>query len=227
MSIHPQLPLRIGLRDSATFSNFYPGANAAALHALDQGSEPFIYLWGAAGSGKSHLLQSACRAVTELGGVAIYLPLDEAGIAPSMLEGLEGMTLVCLDGIETVAGDEEWETALFHLYNRLRDSGSRLLAAGSAAPAMLGLKLPDLLSRLGWGPVFQLQPLDDEGKAAALRQRATNRGMQMPSEVAVYLLQRAPRDMHALFALLERLDEGSLAAQRKLTIPFVRQLLTS
>ncbi len=225
MSVSPQLPLRIGLRDSATFSNFYPGANASACHTLQQGGEPFIYLWGATGTGKSHLLQAACHAVSAEGGQAIYLPLDEPGVAAEMLDGLEGMALVCLDGVQVVAGDPKWETALFHLYNRLRDSGHRMLAAGTAAPSALGLTLPDLLSRLGWGPVFQLQPLDDESKAAALRQRAVNRGMQMPKEVASYLLQRAPRDMHALFAMLERLDEGSLAAQRKLTIPFVRQLI--
>jgi DnaA family protein len=227
MNAHPQLPLRIGLRDSATFANFYPGANTGACHVLQQSREPFIYLWGASGSGKSHLLQAACHEATADGGQAIYLPLDEPGIALSMLDGLENMALVCLDGLETVAGNREWETALFHLYNRLRDSGNRLLAAGNASPAALGLGLPDLVSRLGWGPVFQLQPLADEDKAAALRLRAINRGMEMPPEVAIYLLQRVPRDMHALFALLERLDESSLAAQRKLTIPFVRQFLTS
>ncbi len=225
MTAYPQIPLRVGLRDSATFSNFYPGANASACYALEQDGEPFIYLWGELGSGKSHLLQAACHGVTEQGGMAIYLPLYETGIAPSMLDGLEDMTLVCLDDMEAVAGDGEWETALFHLYNRLRDSGSRLLAAGNATPAALGLGLPDLVSRLGWGPVFQLQPLSDVDKAEALRQRASNRGMELPAEVAAYLLQRAPRDMHALFALLDRLDESSLAAQRKLTIPFVRQII--
>jgi len=222
---HPQLPLRIGLRDSATFANFFPGDNAAACHALSQGAEPFIYVWGTEGSGKSHLLQAACHAVTEQGGQAIYLPLSEAGLAPSMLEGLEGMALVCLDDLDAIAGKPEWEQALFHLYNRLRDSGNRLLAAGRASPSGMGLRLADLTSRLSWGPVFQLSPLDDSGKAAALQQRAANRGMHMPQEVAAYLLQRAPRDMHALFALLERLDEVSLAAQRKLTIPFVRELI--
>jgi DnaA-homolog protein len=225
MSVHPQLPLRIGLRDSATFSNFYPGANASAHHTLQRGDEPFIYLWGAQGTGKSHLLQAACHAVTAQGGQAIYLPFDEPGVSAEMLEGLEGMALVCLDGLQLVAGDKAWEAALFHLYNRLRDSGNRMLVAGVSAPTGLGLTLPDLVSRLGWGPVFQLQPLDDGGKAAALMQRAVNRGMQMPKDVAAYLLQRAPRDMHALFDLLERLDEGSLAAQRRLTIPFVRQML--
>jgi DnaA family protein len=223
---HPQLPLRIGLRDSATFANFFPEDNAAACHALQQEHEPFVYLWGPEGSGKSHLLQAACHEVTESGGSAIYLALgEEEGMVPQMLEGMEQMSLVCLDNLEAVAGEPEWERAMFHLYNRLRDSGNRLLAAGNAAPAGLGVNLPDLVSRLGWGPVFQLQPLSDEGKTEALQRRAANRGMQMPPEVASYLMQRAPRDMHALFALLDRLDEVSLAAQRKLTIPFVREII--
>jgi len=223
---HPQIPLRIGLRDGATFANFFPGDNAMACHALQHAGEPFVYLWGPEGSGKSHLLQAACHAVTEVGGTAIYLALgEEQGMSPQMLEGMEQMSLVCLDNMEAVAGDEEWEQSLFHLYNRLRDSGSRLIAAGNASPTVLGIKLPDLLSRLGWGPVFQLQPLSDDGKSQALQQRAANRGMQMPPEVATYLMNRAPRDMHALFALLDRLDEVSLAAQRKLTIPFVREII--
>lgn len=223
---HSQLPLRIGLRDSATFANFHPGANAAACHTLQQGTEPFVYLWGPKGSGKSHLLQAACHTVTEAGGMAIYLSLgEEEGMAPPMLEGMEQMQLVCLDNLDAVAGDEAWEQALFHLYNRLRDSGNRLIAAGAAAPSALDIMLPDLVSRLGWGPVFQLQLLNDDEKAAALQQRALNRGMQMPPEVASYLMNRAPRDMHALFALLERLDEVSLAAQRRLTIPFVREII--
>lgn len=221
-----QLPLRIGLRDSATFANFSPGANAAVCHTLQQAQEPFVYVWGAAGSGKSHLLQAACHAVTEAGGTAIYLPLSEPeGIVPAMLEGMEQMTLVCLDDLQAVSGDPEWEQALFHLYNRLRDSGNRLIAAADAPPAALGVDLADLISRLGWGPVYQLQPPSDEEKAAALQLRAANRGMELPAEVARYLMQRAPRDMHALFALLDQLDERSLAAQRKLTIPFVREII--
>ncbi|MEJ2406508.1 MAG: DnaA regulatory inactivator Hda [Candidatus Thiodiazotropha sp.] len=223
---HPQLPLRIGLRDSATFANFHRGGNAAASHALEQGDEPFIYLWGAEGSGKSHLLQAACHAVTEEGRTAIYLSLgEEDGMHPAMLEGMEQFSLVCLDNLQAVAGDTDWEQALFHLYNRLRESGSRLIASGNASPSGLGITLPDLVSRLGWGPVFQVQMLSDEEKSVALQQRAANRGMQMPPEVAAYLMNRAPRDMHALFALLDRLDEVSLAAQRRLTIPFVREII--
>jgi len=203
--LRQQLPLRIGLRDSATFANFLPAANAQALHALQQQGEPFIYLWGAGGCGKSHLLQAACHAVTEAGGSAVYLPLGELSqMSAELLEGMERMQLVCIDEVDSIAGNTRWEQALFHLYNRLRDSGNRLVVAGQAAPPALGLSLPDLVSRLGWGPVYQLQLLSDE---------------------ANYLLNRAPRDMQALFALLDELDEVSLAAQRRLTIPFVREVI--
>jgi DnaA family protein len=221
-----QLPLRIGLRDSATFANFYPGPNAAVVYALQSAAEPFIYIGGAEGSGRSHLLQAACHGVSEANGLAAYLPLAECmAMSPQMLEGMEQMALVAIDDVELLAGNSEWEQALFHLYNRVRDAGNRMVVAGNGAPAALGVVLPDLLSRLGWGPVFQLQPLDDREKAAALRLRAGQRGMELSTEVADYLLNHASRDMHDLFALLERLDEGSLAAQRRLTIPFVRTFI--
>jgi DnaA family protein len=221
-----QIPLRIGLRDSATFANFHPGPNAAVVHALQSGSEPFIYLGGPLGCGRSHLLQAACHAVSEAGGLAAYLPLEECmAMSPQMLEGMEQMALLALDDVERLAGNGEWEQALFHLYNRMRDAGHRMIVAGNAAPAALGITLPDLLSRLSWGPVYQLLSLNDSEKAAALCMRARQRGMELSGEVADYLLHHASRDMHDLFALLERLDEGSLAAQRKLTIPFVRTFI--
>lgn len=221
-----QLPLAIGLRDSATFANFLPGDNAALCHALQNDEHPFIYLWGPTGSGKSHLLQAACHAMDARGGRAVYLPLAELiGCPVEVLDGMEAMDLLCVDQLECLAGQPTWQQALFHLYNRLRDSGKHLLAGGLASPAALGLELPDLVSRLGWGPVYQLHPLPDEQKAQALRLRAARRGMTMSAEVAAYLLAHGPRDMHHLFALLETIDERSLVEQRRLTIPFVRQLL--
>lgn len=225
--VEQQLTLRIGLRDSATFANFLAGDNAAPLYLLQQGSEPFVYLWGGLGSGRSHLLQAACHAETARGGSAVYLALTAlAGAGVELLDGLEQMSLVCLDDVQVVAGDEVWEEGLFHLYNRVRDAGGRLLAVADASPLAIGVQLADLRSRLSWGPVFQLQPLDDAGKLEALQLRARARGMELSEEVGAYLLRRCPRDMHALFALLERLDQASLTAQRRLTIPFVRELIS-
>jgi len=217
-----QLPLRLQLRDSATFDNFHDEGNELALQALRAGGGDSLYLWGPAGCGKSHLLQAACHAAPG----AVYLPLGGiAGAQPAIFEGLEAIPVVAIDDLGLVAGAADWEAALFHLYNRIREAGGRLLLAAEGSPAALGFRLPDLVTRLGWGLVFRLQPLGDAGRRRALQLLARHRGFELPDEVADYLLRRQPRDMNSLFALLERLDEASLAAQRRLTIPFVRGLL--
>lgn len=222
-----QLPLNIGLRDSATFDNFYPGPHADVAGILRDAQEPIVYLWGPPGSGKSHLLQASCQRCVENGEHPVYLPLAAVGsLDPALLEGLSHAPLVCIDDVQAIAGDQPWETALFHLYNEVRATGGRLAAAGNASPSNLNIDLADLRSRLGWGPVFHLSLLSEEECIAALRFRAARRGLELSTEVAIYLLRRAPRDTHSLFALLERLDEGSLAAQRRLTIPFVREFLS-
>ena len=220
-----QLPLRLSLRDSATFDNFVDTGNELALQALSQGRDDNIYLWGPSGCGKSHLLQAACHAAAREG--VMYLPLTELATGPELFTGLESRPVVAIDDLDVIAGDAELETALFHLYNRIRERGGRLLLAASRSPAALGMTLPDLVTRLGWGLVFRLLPLDDDGRRRALQLRAKRRGFDLPDEVADYLLRRHARDMNSLFVLLDRLDEASLAAQRRLTIPFVRALLRS
>ncbi len=219
-----QLALRIGLRDVATFENFEPGGNGAAVHALQTALEPFLYLWGTSGTGRTHLLQAACHACTAQGGTPAYLPCAEIE-SPEVLEGLEALSLVCLDDLHRVAGRDDWEYALFAFYNAARAAGTRLVVSGDVAPQGIELRLPDLRSRLTWGPVFRLNPLSDEEKIRALQRRAAARGLELGDEVGAFLLRRAPRDTHALFSLLDRLDDASLVAQRRLTIPFVRDLL--
>jgi DnaA family protein len=220
-----QLVLRLSSRSAASFANFVADGNREAAAAVARPSEPGVYLWGGRGSGRTHLLQAAARAVGESGGRAGYLDLADVGLDVAVLEGLEGLDLVCLDNLDAIAGARSWETPLFHLYNRLRARGIPLRLAAGAAPAALGLALPDLASRLGWALVYHLQPLDDAGKLRALTLRAAERGLTLGEEVGRYLIRRGPRDSHRLFAALERLDQASLAHQRRLTIPFVRETL--
>ncbi len=223
---HPQLPLGISLRDTATFDNYYSVGNELVLQALQQGNDKMLYLWGPAGCGKSHLLQALCHATAATGQSPVYLPLQELRtLSPALLEGLESQVLLAIDDIQAIAGMPQWEEALFHLYNRVRDLGHRLVVSAIVAPAGLPLTLPDLVSRLGWGPVFQLSVLSDQDKRTVLQMRARRRGLEMSNEVAEYLLRRCPRDMDSLFNLLNQLDHASLVAQRRLTIPFVRELL--
>lgn len=224
-----QLPLSIGLRDGASFANYFPGPNREAVQTLQDilvGDQQFIYLWGPPGTGKTHLLHATCQEITAQGGTSGYLPLSHLKeISLELLTGLENLTLVCIDDIQTIAAFPEWEIALFHLYNRMRETEMRLVISGSAAPGGLGLNLPDLSSRLVWGLVLQLRTLNDDEKIAALSLRARGRGIDLPEDVARFLLNRCPRDMPALFELLQRLDLASLTEQRRLTIPFVRELI--
>ncbi|HLF66372.1 MAG TPA: DnaA regulatory inactivator Hda, partial [Gammaproteobacteria bacterium] len=221
-----QLALPIGLRDDATFDNFFPATNqqcVSALHACASGvGDAFIYIWGQQGSGRSHLLQAACHLATQKNRSSVYVPLGAPELTPQFLHNLEQMNLVCVDDIDAIAQDKQWEEALFHFYNNMREAGQTLLVAGRHPPQRLGLNLPDLASRLAWGVVFQLHLLADEDKLSALKLRAKVRGLALSDEVGQFLLRRCPRDMIQLFALLETLDLASLQAQRKLTIPFVK-----
>nr|WP_298414213.1 DnaA regulatory inactivator Hda [uncultured Halomonas sp.] len=225
-----QLSLGIGLRDEATFANFLPRGNETAVdilqRQLDPNGESFVYLWGASSSGRSHLLQAACHAAGARDQRALYLPLNELGhFPPHMLENIERLDLVAIDDLDRVIGRKRWEEALFHSFNRLRDANKRLVIGASTAPRQLDVALPDLASRLTWGTTFRLVGLDDQGRFDALQLRALSRGMQLSDEVTRYILHRGPRHLNALFGLLERLDRSSLSAQRKVTIPFVKQTL--
>ncbi len=227
--MNTQLALPLGLRDDATFDNFYKGVNehcnAALISAASGLDYPFIYLWGQVGAGRTHLLQAACCDATQKNRTSLYLPLATPELTPQILHDLEHINLVCIDDIDAIAQNKPWEEALFYLYNRIRDTGQTLIIAGAHPPQRLGLGLPDLASRLAWGVVFQVHILSDEDKLAALAMRAKLRGLVLSDEVGQFLLRRCPRSMSELFAILDTLDKASLQAQRKLTIPFVKSVL--
>ncbi len=225
-----QIPLNITLSESASLDTFVQGENEQALSSIrdcaaGQG-EKFLYLWGTEGTGRSHLLQAACRFGAQSRQAVSYLPLAQIdSFTPDILLGFEGMDMVCVDDIQMIAGKSLWEQALFHLYNRLRDGGARMMVSGDRAHTELPLSLPDLVSRLGWGLGYRLQPLGDADKIQVLIGNAKGRGMVLPVETARYILEHTARDMGSLIATLEKLDLVSLAAGRKLTIPFVRTFL--
>lgn len=225
-----QLPLALRWPDLATLDNFFIGDNAQAIaHILQmtQGQgERCIYLYGRSGVGLSHLLYAACHEVQRLQHTAAYIPLQKTHLSPQLVEGMEQLALLCWDDIDAIAGQRAWEEALFHCYNRAQTSGSRLLIAAHAPPTQIAWSLPDLGSRLAASVTLALKPLQDEQKVQALQQRAKNRGMELSHEVGNYLLTHGPRDMHALFATLETLDQVSLSTQRRLTIPLVKSVLS-
>lgn len=225
-----QLPLAIQLNDEATLADFCWGNNALLHQQVNQSingaGERLIYLWGVKGSGKSHLLQACCQAVSAHQS-SVYLPLQtlkEWG--PDVLEGMDTQSWICIDDLEAIATHAAWEEALFHLYNRVRDNGhTTLIISGKRPPASMPVQLPDLRSRLSWGLVIQLNELSDEDKINTLKLHANKRGFELPVSVGQFLLSRSSRNMHDLHALLNRLDEASLIAQRKITIPFVKHVL--
>lgn len=228
-----QLPFDFHRDQSAVFDSFFAGGNEEVLGALRRlsalESPQSAYLWGPRGTGKSHLLQAMCHAASARsdGAVAVsYLPLLEAiRHGPEICDGLESCAMVCVDDLESVAGNDAWERALFALYNRLRDAGRTVVASGTAPPRASPIALADLRSRLEWGLVYQLHPLSEEHKRGLLLERGRQRGLTLDPGVVDYVLRRHPRDAGSLCAFMERLDRASLSAHRHVTIPFVRSLL--
>lgn len=224
-----QMALPLQLADHAVFASFHAVGNetlVATLRGLAAGEGgDGCWIRGAASTGKTHLLQAVCDSA---GDQSIYVPLGvlaEAG--PGVLEGLAQRSIVCIDDVDSIAGDAGWELALFNLFNELQERGRQLVVSATAAPRECGFKLADLESRFSKLPVFQLHALGEAERAAALQLRAGHRGIDLPDETAVYLLRRVPRDMASLYAMLDRLDLEALRAKRRLTIPFVREVLNS
>ena len=225
-----QLLLGFGRYDIYTFETYVPGINQdvvkSLLDASTGRSHRNLYLWGERGTGKSHLLQAVCNSAVLSERPCAYIPLTRLDeLTPEMFSSLEELDLVCLDDIEEAAGKDQWEMALFHLFNRLKDAKTPLVMSSGRSPQGSHIRLPDLKSRLSWDLCFHLRPLDDENKTAALKRRAQDRGFELTDQVVQFLINRVNRDTHNLFRWLDRLDRDSLVAQRKLTVEFVKEIL--
>lgn len=225
----PQLPLALRYPPDQRFESFI-APPAGALPALSTlattAGADWVYLSGASRTGKTHLALAVCAAAEQQGRRAAYLPMAAAaGRLRDALDALEGHDVVALDGLGAIAGGREDEVALFDFHNRARSSGLNVLYTAHGIPDDIGLVLPDLRSRLQQCLRLVLDPLDDEGRREVLRDRAQRRGLVLEEAALDWLLTRTDRDLGALVVLLDRLDRASLAAQRRITVPFLRQVL--
>ncbi len=224
-----QLPLGVRIPDRAVFASFLPARNGEAVEYASRvaGGELTGVVWicGTTGAGKTHLLQAICARAGETMRAG-YLPLAQlATLGIEVLEGLRQLECLCVDDMECVVGQIEWERALFGVVREAQEGGSRLVFAAKPPPALLKWTLPDLGSRLTASAVFQLRALDEGEQQEALQLRARVRGFELPDETSRWLLRRFPRDMHTLYEILDTLDEAALVAQRRLTVPFIRSVL--
>lgn len=226
-----QLTLALRLRERAVFDSFVAGPNTTAvaqLQAVANGSSAgMFWVAGPAGVGKSHLLQAVCARARDRGTEAAYLSLTQLRqFGPEALEGWQSARIVAIDDLAQVAGDRDWEQRLFGLYREIEERAATLIAAATDPPRLLRLALADLVSRYSAATLITLRPLDEVAQREALRVRALARGLELPEETALYLQRRFPRDLPTLYELLDQIDDAALRAQRRLTVPFIREVLS-
>lgn len=233
MTAVSQLALAVQLPDDETLDSFCGKENAHLPQQLkgfiqesSQVDSNSLYLFGLSGSGKSHLLHASCSYAEAMGYSSLCLSLSELSqLSVSVLDGLEYTDLVCLDDIHLIADNIEWQQAVFDLFNRMMEQNKKIIITGHCEVKGLGITLPDLVSRLSWGLTEQIKMLADDDKLIALQYRAQQRGIFLSEDIAKYLLNHLSRDMDSLIKALDQLDKASIRAQRKITIPFIKEIL--
>ncbi|HVT62730.1 MAG TPA: DnaA regulatory inactivator Hda [Legionellaceae bacterium] len=229
--VKQQLALAIQLNDEISFADFCWNGNELIqqqILPILSSSERFFYIWGASGAGKSHLLQAYCQEWHPNQYSVMYLPLKVLhSWGPAILEGAEKHHVIAMDDIDCIAGQKDWEEAVFHLYNRIQDRQHILMLTSQLSPLASAIQLPDLRSRLTATLVLHLHELTDEYKIKTLQTHAQKRGLELPLSVAQYIINHCTRNMHDLQTILNHLDHASLVAQHKLTIPFVKNILVN
>ncbi|SDY15058.1 DnaA regulatory inactivator Hda [Nitrosomonas sp. Nm33] len=220
-----QLLLDISSPQPPTLENFIPGRNLELLQVLkntltNQNPERFIYVWGNSGCGKSHLLQAVVEAFVQQRLKAIYVSCE---INSEFAFDAVSIRCMAIDNVERLGSAAQ--IRLFNFYNQVREEGDALfLVSGEVSPARLTLR-QDLVTRLAWGLVYQIHELNDEEKREAMKSHAISCGFELPHEICDYLLQHEQRNLPALIRVIDALDRYSLAKQRQITLPLLRELL--
>ncbi len=219
-----QMVLDIRPAEDVGFDNFVVGDNRELIARLQRLAEPdtaeALYVWGAPGSGRTHLLRATAARAVELGRVVYFLTGREVGDEIEM----PGGGLLVIDGLEDLS--DEAQIALFRTYNNARFTGLSMLLSGDTPPLGLPLR-EDLRTRVGQVLTYQVRALSDEDRADTFLQHAAARGMKVERDIAEYLLRHSDRDLPSLLRMLDELDRVSLEQQRPITLPLVRELVNA
>jgi DnaA family protein len=230
-----QLSLPVSLPDDETFDSFLEADNEFAAsymknfcHRDNENNKSLCYLFGSSGVGKSHLLFACCHQATLNGLQTVYLNMHELKEMPTEVIGdIVDYDVICIDNLHEIAGKKAWERTIFDLINQVleRNHQPRIIMSARASPLVVGFQLPDLVSRLTWGAVFQLASHSDESLCHIIQFRIEHRGLEASEECINFLLTRVDRELSNLMLIVDELDKKSLQAKRKLTIPFIKQAL--
>lgn len=225
-----QLPLQFELQSNQSFSTYYPGHNqetVSHLQNISSSNEQQIFLWGDPGTGKTHCLQASCQEANKHNKTSFYLSIEPQSIPdPSILEGLETFDLVCIDNIDNICNNSSWEQSFFNFFNLHRDNNKQLILSASCPPKYLDMQLPDLKTRMSWGLTLKLTSLSDEQQLNALAYKANALGFDIPKNVGRFIMTHYARDLISVWAILDKIEQATLIAQRKITIPFLKQIMT-
>ena len=226
----PQIPFEFGNFQKIDFTSFIEGENQDLLDFLitvtKKKKNDCLYIWGSQGTGKTHLLQAACKQADDMNSQVTYIPLKQHEEFDSeIFNGLGKLDLICVDDLEFISGNLEWQQRLTLLYNEIRDNNNSIIISSTSSPKNIKIELDDLKSRLVWGQVHKIKPPNDELKIEILKRKASERSFELSESVAEFLIHRTDRDLNSLIKILDVIDHSSLAAKRKVTIPFVKKLI--
>ncbi|KAF3982988.1 MAG: DnaA regulatory inactivator Hda [Methylococcales symbiont of Hymedesmia sp. n. MRB-2018] len=223
-----QLPLQFEFQSNQNFNTFYLGDNIETITHLKNrfiNKEQLIYLWGKKGTGKTHLIQASSQQANKQNKSCFCFSFKPQLPTTSILDGLEQLDLICFDNIENIAGHAEWEQAFFNFFNCHRDHNKHLLLSAHCPPKFLSIQLPDLKTRMNWGLTLKLNVLTDEQQLNALIFKANDLGFKLPLNVGQFLIAHYARDLPSIWQLLDKIEHATLAEKRKITIPFLKQIM--
>lgn len=227
-----QLLLPVTLNPRLSFDTFVEPQKSSGLitsvlkEGIDDATFSFFLIVGGNDVGKSHILNACCHYANKIGKTSMLMPMEQVvGLPTEIIDGLDNVDVLCIDDLNLVLKDKDWQVAIFNLFNSMQQNNSTLIISANALPTELQISLPDLASRMQWGTLFQLAGLNNEEKIRALVRHANDMSFELPEEVAKLMLNRLPRKMSFLMQALNLLSRQTIEKKRKVTVPFAKDVL--